>query len=110
MTEHFPSWRYGPNGQAKIFNAAAEVPDGWHDHPHKVKAPAEKSPPPSPNTSTSKAPSGDAKPEIDAHGWPFDPKLHASTRTKTKAGLWRMAVGVTRPEPKAGFPKPALDL
>jgi hypothetical protein len=25
--------------------------------------------------------------------------LHAATKSKTKAGLWRMKVGVARPEP-----------
>lgn len=40
--------------------------------------------------------------EIDADGHPFDPSLH--TGTKTKAGLWRMKAGVSRPAPKPGFP------
>lgn len=43
--------------------------------------------------------------EIDAHGWPWSPDLHASTKGTTKDGLWRMKVGVTRPDPKPGFPK-----
>lgn len=42
--------------------------------------------------------------DIDAHGHPFDPNLHASTKTKTKEGLWRMKPGQTRPDPKPGFP------
>ncbi len=29
----WPSWRYGPDGQGKIFNSADEVPKGWKDHP-----------------------------------------------------------------------------
>ncbi len=29
----WPSWRYGPNGESRIFNSAAEVPKGWQDHP-----------------------------------------------------------------------------
>lgn len=29
----FPSWRYGPDGQAKVCNSAAEVPAGWVDKP-----------------------------------------------------------------------------
>lgn len=41
--------------------------------------------------------------EVDAHGHPFDPNLHAATRSKTKAGLWRMKVGVQRPAPVAGY-------
>lgn len=43
--------------------------------------------------------------EIDAAGWPWSPDLHASTKGMTKDGLWRMKVGVTRPDPKPGFPK-----
>lgn len=46
-------------------------------------------------------------PEVDAHGHPFDASLHAATRSKTKDGLWRMKVGVKRPDPAPGFP---LDL
>jgi hypothetical protein len=41
---------------------------------------------------------------VDAHGWPWSPDLHASTKGVTKDGLWRMKVGVTRPDPKPGFP------
>lgn len=41
---------------------------------------------------------------VDAHGWPWDPELHASTKGTTKDGLWRMKVGVSRPDPKPGFP------
>lgn len=41
---------------------------------------------------------------VDAHGWPWSPDLHASTKGMTKDGLWRMKVGVTRPDPKPGFP------
>lgn len=43
--------------------------------------------------------------EIDAHGHPWSPDLHASTKGKTKDGLWRMKVGVSRPDPLPGFPK-----
>ncbi len=42
--------------------------------------------------------------EVDAHGWPWSAELHASTKGTTKDGLWRMKVGVTRPDPKPGFP------
>jgi hypothetical protein len=34
---HFPSWRYGPNGQSAIFESAADVPEGWEDHPSKIE-------------------------------------------------------------------------
>jgi hypothetical protein len=49
-------------------------------------------------------PSGDDSGEIDAHGHPWSPELHASTKGKTKDGLWRMKVGVSRPDPLPGFP------
>jgi hypothetical protein len=36
MKHHpWPSWRYGPNGEADIFESEADVPAGWHDHPSK---------------------------------------------------------------------------
>jgi len=44
---------------------------------------------------------------VDAHGWAWSESLHASTKGMTKDGLWRMKVGVTRPDPKPGFPKTA---
>lgn len=34
--EGFPSWRYGPDEQSKVCASAAEVPEGWVDHPSKV--------------------------------------------------------------------------
>ncbi len=42
--------------------------------------------------------------EVDAHGHPWSADLHASTKTKTKEGLWRLKVGATRPDPLPGFP------
>lgn len=51
------------------------------------------------NASLSETPEG-----VDAHGHPWSAELHASTGSKTKEGLWRMKVGVTRPDPLAGFP------
>lgn len=44
---------------------------------------------------------------VDAGGWPWSSELHASTKTKTKEGFWRMKVGVSRPDPKPGFEAPA---
>lgn len=41
MAETFPSWRYGPNGEAAIIETSADVPAGWSDHPAKAKAPKE---------------------------------------------------------------------
>lgn len=29
----FPSWRYGPGGEARVFDRADDVPEGWEDHP-----------------------------------------------------------------------------
>jgi hypothetical protein len=54
-----------------------------------------------PSATTDASPSNG---EIDAHGHPWSADLHASTKGKTKDGLWRMKVGVTRPAPLPGFP------
>lgn len=43
--------------------------------------------------------------DIDAAGHSWSKDLHASTKAKTGAGLWRMAPGKTRPDPLPGFPK-----
>jgi hypothetical protein len=55
-------------------------------------------------TATTGVSPSDASHEIDAHGHPWSADLHASTKGKTKDGLWRMKVGVTRPDPLPGFP------
>ncbi len=39
MTNKWPAWFYGPNSAAKIFSTAADVPEGWQDHPSKVITP-----------------------------------------------------------------------
>lgn len=46
MSDKFPTWRYGPNGQADVFECEADVPKGWQDHPSKVTkaAPAPRAP------------------------------------------------------------------
>lgn len=44
---------------------------------------------------------------LDTAGWPWSEALHASTKGTTKEGLWRMKVGVSRPDPKPSFPKGA---
>lgn len=36
MAETFPSWRYGPDGEAKVCLTADDVPAGWTDHPAKT--------------------------------------------------------------------------
>ncbi len=106
----WPAWRYGPAAAAAIFQTEAEVPKGWEDHPSKVKeetapkrteTPPAKSTAPSPATAATPSPAAPAeKIELDADGWPWDENLHAATRSKTSAGLWRMKVGVSRPAPK----------
>lgn len=35
----WPSWCYGPNGEAAIFQTQADVPEGWADHPSKAFVP-----------------------------------------------------------------------
>lgn len=60
-------------------------------------------------TKPAETPAPDAQPSgddstVDAHGWPWSPDLHAATKGTTKDGLWRMKVGVSRPDPKPGFP------
>lgn len=32
----WPSWRYGPNGEAEIFQCEEQVPAGWVDDPNKI--------------------------------------------------------------------------
>lgn len=63
-----------------------------------------------PAATTKTAPTGTDNAELDADGHAYDPELHAGTGSKTKAGLWRMKVGVSRPAPAPGYPKPVLDL
>jgi hypothetical protein len=36
--QDWPSWRYGPDGEAKIFQSAADVPEGWEDTPAAAAA------------------------------------------------------------------------
>lgn len=37
----WPSWRYGPNGEAEIFETEDQVPAGWADHPDKARVVSE---------------------------------------------------------------------
>jgi hypothetical protein len=95
----FPAWFNGPKGESEIFNTPEEVPTGWTSGAEKISVSGKK-----PAKVETVDQTGTA--EIDADGHAFDPALH--TGTKTKAGLWRMKVGVTRPAPvTAGAP---LDL
>lgn len=49
-------------------------------------------------TTASTASTGSAEAEYDSAGVAWDPARHAATKTTTKDGLWRMKVGVSRPE------------
>ena len=53
---------------------------------------------------SSDAPEASDDVTVDAHGHPWSVDLHASTKGTTKDGLWRMKVGVSRPDPMPGFP------
>jgi hypothetical protein len=37
----WPSWRYGPNGEAEIFQCESDVPYGWVAKPGQVFVPPE---------------------------------------------------------------------
>lgn len=99
----FPAWFNGPKGESAIFQTAEEVPAGWTSGAEKQSikggkaptAPKQPEKPPTPPKQPEKAPAGD----LDAEGHPYDPAVHAGTGSKTKAGLWRMKVGVARPAP-----------
>lgn len=41
MGKEWPAFRYGPNGEARIFTEEQqnEIPEGWADHPSKAVAP-----------------------------------------------------------------------
>lgn len=101
-----PAWFYGPNGAAEIFTRESDVPAGWQDHPSKIGKTGKTDLIPAPAPTPSAAQNVE---EIDAHGHAWNENLHAATRSKTKEGLWRMKVGVTRPAPLPGYPVP-LDL
>lgn len=51
------------------------------------------------------APTSSNSDDLDAHGHSWSAELHASTKAKTGADLWRMKPGATRPAPMPGFPK-----
>ncbi len=99
MDKNWPAWYSSPDGKSsEIFSSADEVPAGWTTGAEKASLKPAK---------TEKAPlaqTGKSSDEIDAHGHPWSPNLHAASKSKTKAGLWRMAVGKSRPEAKPGYP------
>lgn len=106
----WPSWRYGPNGASKLCENEAEVPKGWVDHPEAAEKLTEKVAKPAKEAEAKpageQAGNAEMKPagDVDAAGVAFDPALHAASRSFTSKGLWRMKVGVKRPE------APTLDL
>lgn len=101
-TKDWPAWFNGPKGETAIFDKAEDVPTGWTSGAEKrtVKGSAP-SPTPAPAAAPAAAPApAAADGDVDAQGWPWSADLHASTKVKTKDGLWRMKVGVARPAPK----------
>jgi len=109
----WPAWFSSPKGDASaIFEKAEDVPAGWTSGAEKqtvggklAKEPAKES---AKEPAAAAPASGDGAPvELDTAGWPWTAELHASSKSKTKDGLWRMKVGVRRPDPKPGYP---LDL
>lgn len=97
----YPAWFNGPKGETEIFDKPEDVPAGWTSGAEKitVKKSEHKSSEPEQKVP---ATTGD---EIDADGHPWSAEIHAASKSKTKAGLWRMKVGATRPAPLPGFPK-----
>lgn len=93
----WPCWFSSPDGsQSVIFDHESDVPRGWTSGAERltvegISAPAPKLEKPA---DTATAPLADT---VDADGHKFDPAMH--TGTMTKAGLWRMKVGVKRPAP-----------
>lgn len=90
----WPSWATGPNGEREIFPSEGAVPAGWTHHGETKKGRTAPAAPPAPPPAAPSAPDGV---EVDSAGTPFDPSLHAATKTQTSKGLWRMKVGVARP-------------
>lgn len=91
----FPAWCVGPDGESDVFNSEGDVPAGWRMPDGKTKPGKAAAPAPVAATTTETPPVDGV--EVDAAGTPYDPALHAATKGKTKAGLWRMKVGVARP-------------
>lgn len=85
--QDYPFHSVGPDGADRVVNSESEVPAGWTLPGGAKKAGKVKA-------ETPKVAEAEAK--EDASGTPFDAARH--TGTLTKAGLWRMKVGVSRPE------------
>lgn len=108
----WPAWFSSPKGdQSAIFEAPEDVPNGWTSGAEKQSAgKAPKAPAGGSGSSGAKVEKQPDPADLDAHGHAYDPALHAATQSKTKDGLWRMKVGVKRPDPAPGYPKPAAPL
>lgn len=112
MSEHkaWPAWYFGPGDKSEIFEAASEVPKGWVDHPSKVGGEAKAAKPvaaPSTNETPTPVTPDTETVQLDADGHAWDAEIHAASKSMTKAGLWRMKVGASRPAPVSSQP---LDL
>lgn len=103
----WPAWFTGPKGETAIFESPDDVPSGWTSGAEGQSVGGKKAKAPTPTPTPTPAPAKAEKADLDADGHPYDPALHAGTGSKTKAGLWRMKVGVARPKPAPGYP---LDL
>lgn len=68
----FPSYRYGPNGEAEVFESEADVPEGWLDHPAKFNAPEADAPVAKADGKPTRAP---RKPKAEAPVKPAEPAL-----------------------------------
>lgn len=88
----FPSWRYGPNGDARVCADRDDVPPGWSDHPRgPFPHPLDRDGDGSPGGSR---PKGQAKPgeltdreinaDLEAMGIEPDPTIHKPTRLKQR--------------------------
>lgn len=97
----FPAVCRSPEGKTDVFNTEAEVPAGWTMPDGKVKggkAKTAETPAPVATTPATETPAV-VSDEVDAAGTPWNAELHRPTKSKNKAGLWHMKVGVSRPEP-----------
>ena len=95
----WPAWFNSPsNFETAIFDKPEDVPTGWTSGAEKITVDGKPAKVAKVDPAVT-APTPDTPPqgERDADGHLFDPAMH--TGTKTKAGLWRMKVGVARPAP-----------
>lgn len=53
--KNWPAWRYGPKGEAQIFDKEKDVPKGWLKHPDDHKKSEEKPTKPGKQTAPKKA-------------------------------------------------------